>query len=248
MKRQIFLFIAALLAFGAGLHADTIQSPTYTISVGTDAGSNAYSQPGSYSYTSANGSAMASVAAFPDVLLSASATSAFFGAGSASASITYYFEIVGANPGDHIPVLIAANLSTDAAGKYRDPSSGDASIIVTTQDDQQQASVSCGNVTRSPGSCNNPDWSGTLAVDYVGGYQASVTVSVTAFANADTGHGDAYADPLIYVNPSFANAADYSVALSPGVGNGLPSAVPEPASLLLVGSVLLGAGMLRKRR
>jgi hypothetical protein len=44
----------------------------------------------------------------------------------------------------------------------------------------------------------------------------------------------ASADPLIEINPSFANASDYSIVQSPGVGNATAS-TPEPGTLILIG-------------
>jgi hypothetical protein len=43
----------------------------------------------------------------------------------------------------------------------------------------------------------------------------------TAFASAD---------PLIFIAPADNPGGEYSILLSEGVGNGLPSAVPEPAT------------------
>ena len=47
-------------------------------------------------------------------------------------------------------------------------------------------------------------------------------------------------DPILMVDPSFANAGEYSIELSPGFGN---SAVPEPTSLVLFTTVLAGLGV-----
>jgi hypothetical protein len=49
---------------------------------------------------------------------------------------------------------------------------------------------------------------------------------------------NASADPFIFIDPSFAGAANYSIEVSPGVGNGLPSAAPEPGTLGLMASFL----------
>ena len=46
----------------------------------------------------------------------------------------------------------------------------------------------------------------------------------------------ASADPLIVIDPSFANAANYSIVLSPAVANAVESAVPEPKYVLLIGA------------
>jgi hypothetical protein len=48
----------------------------------------------------------------------------------------------------------------------------------------------------------------------------------------------ASADPFIFIDPAFPNAALYSIVVSPGVGNST-AAVPEPASVHLVISGVL---------
>jgi hypothetical protein len=55
------------------------------------------------------------------------------------------------------------------------------------------------------------------------------------------------ADPLIEIDPSFANAADYSIVLSPGVANAVESTVPEPSYFLLIGVLAVLAGSIRRR-
>jgi hypothetical protein len=66
---------------------------------------------------------------------------------------------------------------------------------------------------------------------------------VTLFATASTSpvppdqdsvSALASADPLIFVDPNFPGASQYSIVLSPGVGNGLASTVPEPGTGVLL--------------
>ena len=44
-----------------------------------------------------------------------------------------------------------------------------------------------------------------------------------------------FAEPCIEVDPNFANASDYSIVVSQGIGNTPVSATPEPSSLALAG-------------
>ena len=75
------------------------------------------------------------------------------------------------------------------------------------------------------------------------------TVTLNVIAHNLFGPGRAYAfmDPTFSFDPSFANAADYRLEFSPGVGNGVsPSFVPEPQTYALV---LLGlVGVIATRR
>ena len=56
----------------------------------------------------------------------------------------------------------------------------------------------------------------------------------------------ASADPLIEIDPSFTNAADYHIVLSPGVANAVQSTVPEPSYVLLFGVLAVLAGAVRR--
>jgi hypothetical protein len=68
-----------------------------------------------------------------------------------------------------------------------------------------------------------------------------------AFAAGYAGLATAFADPYISIDPSFANAADYSIVVSQGMGNSQTSAsaTPELASFTLIGIAFCTAALLR---
>jgi hypothetical protein len=143
------------------------------------------------------------------------------------ATLDYSFEVVGGNPGDQVPLLIFSNLFTSIGGDAY----AFSEIIVST----------LGSVTtcQSYGGTCPPDapsdFSGSFGVTVSSGALEDVHLEIEASTNPVLGAAtsSASADPLIEIDPAFANAADYSILLSPGVGNATAS-TPEPGTLILV--------------
>jgi hypothetical protein len=84
------------------------------------------------------------------------------------------------------------------------------------------------------------------------GLQMSVDMYAIAssqeYGKGGFGSGAAWIDPVISIDPAFADAAKYVVLLSEGIGNA--AAVPEPANaaMLLAGSLLLSGTARRRAR
>ncbi len=99
----------------------------------------------------------------------------------------------------------------------------------------------------SPCGGDPAEFSGALHVTAVSNIQAQVSLSVLSGA-ANGGFASATADPMIFIDPSFPDANQFTLVISSGVGNVLPS-VPEPTTwaMLLLGFCGLGAA-LRMRR
>jgi hypothetical protein len=174
-------------------------------------------------------SAQVTLSPFPGVATTAVAAQGT--SAGADASLSYDFEVVGGNPGDAVPVLITANLVADA----NSTSTAYASIFVAPglQSLGGTQVVACANESL----CTQPpEFSGTFSVSVQSGSVNSLGLEVTSGQLSSQGpeNSSSSADPLIMVDPSFANAADYSIVLSPGVANAVGSAVPEPGSAFLV--------------
>jgi PEP-CTERM motif-containing protein len=84
------------------------------------------------------------------------------------------------------------------------------------------------------------------------------TYEIEAFAGGGTNNGSqwnssASVDPLISIDSSFGNIGDYTLYLSMGFENGFapvnpPSGVPEPGTLVMLSSALIGLGLARRRK
>jgi hypothetical protein len=160
------------------------------------------------------------------------ATAQVSGPGSGLAQLTYSFEVVGGTAGTQVPLIITANLETSASG-------GAASqAIINVFAASTVSQEACSNLT-----CAGTSFSGNLAALATVGQVNSISLSAGTSIGTEGSHsGFASADPLIVVDPTFANASQYSVILSPGVANG----VPEPEYSWLLGCSLTSLAVLRK--
>ena len=188
------------------------------------------------------GGASGSVQEAPSVLLVSHAAVPSPGVTSqALTDLQYFFEVVGGRPGDLVPVLIETSLATVAAGQEAFAA---ANIQVRTTSQVPTVVATC-----TDGSCPfGTDFSGTFSVNAVSGQVASVLlVTQAAVGGLFGGTADASADPVIFIDPSFAGAANYLVVVSDGVGNS-SSLVPEPSNFSLLGIGLATLGWRRRRK
>lgn len=189
--------------------------------------------PSSCSQQDVNGSDSVTLTELPFAGLSANASVAGFVQDSFGAvgDLNYSFEVTGGNPGDAVPLLIFTDLSTSI--------SGDAYAFAETEVLSEDLTFLIGSVTACTGaSCSSgsaSDFSGSFGVTVDSGTIYTIHMGIEASVNPVLGPAtsSAGADPLIEIDPSFSNAADYTISESSGVGNGLAPA-PEPGTLILV--------------
>ena len=173
----------------------------------------------------------------------------------AIAALQYDFTVTGGRVGDLVPVLVLSSLQAEVSGSP-DPNQATAAaanIVVRALSPVSGArnEDSAGACDTSPVACTQPDaLEADLAITVASGTAGRVFMQVLVAA-ASVAEGPAFAriDPFIFVDPSFANAADYTITVADGVGNALPPAVPEPGTwaLLLAGLGGVKAAWRRRR-
>jgi hypothetical protein len=192
------------------------------------------------------GGASASAILSPFVGVQASATG--FGVSNGSvAQVKYGFEVVGGNPGDEVPVDILFDLRASATVDGVDATFGgiaSAQADLNILNQGQSIFFQCASSVRFPDACGGSSFSGLTSITAVSG-DTSNQLQLRAIAGtgpnpfSNSLDASAFADPLIFVDPGFAGAGNYSIVLTSGVGNGIASSVPEPAD-----GWLSAAGML----
>jgi hypothetical protein len=174
---------------------------------------------------------------FPSI----SAVTHFGARDSVTATIIYSFEYdyIGSDtPDGTIPVSFDVTL--DATGSVN----GGRGTALFELDGDTQASVACNYFF----TCDPSHFNGTLTFQLTPNTAHQVIISAEADApGPGNGGSSAFADPIIYLDPTFTNAANYALTLSSGIGNQAP--VPEPASFLMMGVGVAGlVWRLRRRR
>ncbi len=237
---RIFVLAGVLSALATPTWSDVI--PAGTTVASCQFGGTIVTDPSACSF----GGGSASATLSPFVGLQA-ASSGFGQSNGAIAQAKYSFEVVGGNPGDVVPVDILVGLRTAASVNGIDDMGGGIAggfADINVLNHGQSIVEKCASTDRiNRDLCGVDHFSGSLATTAVSG---DLSNQLQLRVSADTGSdpfGDslsafAFADPLIIVDPNFPGADKYSIVLSPGVGNGIASTVPEPVTLVPLGAIL----------
>jgi hypothetical protein len=225
-------FVAAVAA-ACLLAPSALAVPLYTIDPSSGVGSSSgafpfepLTAPGTVSFQSGGIDVQASLTLLPQPIISVSGTSGSLASISAVVAFTYYFEIVG--PEGLVPVNVTASGTVGGSNTF----SGHSLLSIGTAD--------VGNPVVFTGLDGVP---GSWALDQTFNLVANQDyfINMTAIGQTDTGSFFVTVDPLLTIDPAFAEL--YRLELSPGVGNSV--AVPGPiVGAGLPGLILASGGLL----
>jgi hypothetical protein len=148
---------------------------------------------------------------------------------------------MGGTVGDEVPIDAVPILSALASSQLF--ADGQASLTIR---DGAGTIIGAACAHSNPGRDGDCSALDEITVDVASGFLEQITMSVFASTGGLASPGPqaefAEADPLITIDPSFPNAGEYSVEISPDVGNGLPATtVPEPGTFLLMAGLIVAA-------
>jgi hypothetical protein len=232
--------VAVVVALPVNSHADSIPAAIFEVeaiggitisTAGTVSGTafNGGSEGGTASdtATASYGGGDASVSA------SGSTVGGVATANSAGQGMVTYFLMVARIAGsgsELVPLIFTGSGTTSASGPFTT-----AYAYFETPGGQLYACSASGSAV---GTCGTLPSSNSGSIDYSVSSNTLYDVQVIASGSSGLGSGtwSASVDPQVEINPSFADANDFTLEFSPGA----PSAItPEPSSTLMLGTGLL---------
>ena len=204
--------------------------------------------PANQPFSCSSGVSSASLSISPYALLTGE-VHATEGNAQATGFLEYYFEVDGPSSGStNIPIDVDYHLHQEDTVSYIE------SVATITAFSQTSGSGDTKTICDTNDNCSDHsnDVSGTLHFTALANLMNTLDMQIMLGGNTSLpDDGTAYVDPLIRIDSSFADAADYSIVLSPGVANAIPSMtapVPEPETWALLVAGIATIGSLARRK
>jgi len=159
----------------------------------------------------------------------------------AQGSIQYHFSVVG-------PTNVLVPLIVTASGQlsgFSDANNNTAFLtFVTSESNLFAGTCLFANLNCTYGT---DPLSVNAAMSTMSNYENGIFMTLSLVANG-TGSVSGFLDPIVQIDPSFDRASEFQLLFSPGVGNSPFAVVPEPGTLALLGSSVIGLGLARRRK